>query len=307
MKRQRGVALITALLIVALATTTAVAMVSRQQYDIRRTGNLLQAEQGWLYVQGIEGWAGEILRRDREDDEVDHLGEEWATILPPIPIDGGVLSGELQDRQGRFNLNNLLRRDGQIDEQALAQFQRLLRALSLEPDLAQALADWLDGDIEPRFPGGAEDDIYLGLERPYRSANGPLYSITELRLLNGMDGESYAALLPHVSALPARTRLNVNTASAEVLMSLHEELSQMDAEQLIDERGEGGYESVDAFLQHPALAGREIPAQRIGVGSDYFVVRSQVQFGRVLLEYQSLLHRDNKGQTQLVQRAQGIL
>ena len=307
MPRQDGVALITALLIVALATTVAVAMVSRQHYDIRRTGNLLQAEQGWLYVQGIEGWAGQILRRDREESEIDHPGEDWATLLPPMPVDGGQVAGAIEDLQGRFNLNNLLQQDGSIDEQALQQFTRLLQALALNPELALILADWLDADIEPRFPAGAEDDVYLSHAPAYRAANGPMHSVTELRLLYGMDTDSYLRLLPHVTALPERTAINVNTATVPVLMSLHEELGEMNAEQLLDERGEDGYPDVEAFLQHPALAGLEISPQLVSVASRFFVVRSQVQFGRIFLAYQSLLLRDNDGRVKVIQRAQGIL
>ena len=303
MRRQRGVALITVILIVALATTAAVSMAARQQYDIRRSGNLLQAEQAWLYVQGMEGWAGQILRRDREEGEVDHLDEEWAMVLPPIPVDGGQLSGRLEDRQGRFNLNNLLNA-GEIAPRPLAQFRRLLQVLELDPMLADALADWLDADIEPRFPGGAEDDHYLSLDRPYRTANGPMWEVSELRLIDGVDEEVYQRLLPHVSALPTHTRVNVNTASEAVLMSLSEAIDAPQAEQLVADRGEEGYQGIDEFLQHPALAGVELDEGMIGVGSDYFVLLSQVQYGRLLVSWQSLLQRDASGHTRVVRRGQ---
>ncbi|MFU8836725.1 MAG: type II secretion system minor pseudopilin GspK [Thiohalomonadaceae bacterium] len=306
MRRQNGVALITVILIVALATTVAVSMAAREQYDIRRSGNLLQAEQAWLYVQGIEGWAAHILRRDREDGEVDHLDEDWATVLPPVPVDGGQLSGGLEDLQGRFNLNNLLQA-GQIDEAALQQFRRLLQLLELDPQLAEVLADWLDADIEPRFPAGAEDGHYLGLERPYRSANSPMTSVSELRLLAGMDAEGYQRLAPYLAALPTRSRLNVNTASLPVLMSLAEEIGEREAEQLIADRGEDGYASVNEFLQHSALAGLELAAEQLSVGSEYFMLRSQVQFGRLIVSWQSLLQRDRSGQARVIRRSQASL
>ncbi len=306
MKRQRGVALITVLLLVALATTAAVAMTARQQYDIRRSANLLEADQAMLYVQGMEGWAAQVLRRDREEGEVDHPEEPWATVLPPIPVDGGQLSGMLEDRQGRFNLNNLLR-GGEIDAAWLARFRRLLMVLELDPALAEVLADWLDADIEPRFPHGAEDGHYLGLERPYRSANGALVNIGELRLLDGVDSDIYQRLAPHVTALPGRSRINVNTTTAAVLMALFDGLDEAGAEQLLADRDEDGYQSVNEFLQHPALAGLEVEERSIGVSSGYFVLRSQVQFGRLVVAWQSLLQRGDSGQTRVLQRSQGAL
>lgn len=305
-ERQRGVALITAMLVVALATTAAVAMVSRQQYDIRRTGNLLQAEQAWLYVLGIDDWAGQILRRDREDNGVDHAGEEWATILPPIPIDGGQLAGGIAELQGCFNLNDLVR-DGATEPGALERFRRLLAALELDPVLATVAADWLDADIDPAFPGGAEDESYLQGERPYRAANAPFVSVSELRLLQGMDEEIFAALAPHVCALPSAEPINVNTATAPVLMSLVDGLTEAEAEALIEGRGEEGYADIGTFLQADSLAGRTIPDGLVGVQSSYFVVTSQVLFGRISVSYQSLLRRSATGETRVLMRAQGTL
>lgn len=304
--RERGVALITAMLVVALATTAAVAMVSRQQYDIRRTGNLLQGEQAYLYVLGVDDWASQILRRDREDNAVDYLGEEWATILPPIPVDGGSVSGAIKDRQGCFNLNDLVT-DGVANKADIERFRRLLSALSLDTELATVAADWLDKDINPAFPGGAEDDSYLQLERPYRTANGPFVSVSELRLLKGVDKEVYATLAPHVCALPTRVPINVNTASAPVLMSLADGISDADADALIEGRGDEGYANIDDFRKQSAVAGRTIPPELIGVQSDYFVVTSSVKFGRITVNYQSMIQRSDTGATRILMRAKGTL
>ncbi len=311
---QRGVALITAMLVVALAATAAVAMVSRQQYDIRRTGNLLQGEQAYLYVLGIEGWAGQILRRDREDNRVDHAGEEWATLLPPIPIDGGQLAGGIEELQGRFNLNDLIL-NNEVDAEALARFRRLLAALELNTELAMVVTDWLDPDIDIAFPGGAEDDSYSQGENPYRTANAPFVSVSELRLLKGMsevvnpekNETVYDRLLPHVCALPSRGPINVNTATDPVLMSLAEGLTIADAEALREGRGDEGYADASVFLQADAVAGRTVPEGIIGVMSEYFVVTSQVLFGRITVSYQSMIQRSATGEARVLMRAQGTL
>lgn len=302
-RRQGGVALITAVLVVALASTAAVAMVARQQVDIRHTGNLLEAEQALLYAQGAEDWAAQILKRDRKDNQGDHLGEDWAIVLPPLPVDGGQISGAIEDMQGRFNLNNLIEND---DASALdvERFRNLLLALGLDPDLSNALVDWMDADDQARYPGGAEDTLYLNRERPYRAANRLLASPSELRLVEGFTPEAVALLLPHVAALPGRSTLNVNTASATVLRSLSDQLKAQDAEQL-EANEDKNWKSLADFLAENALAGLNIKQDGLGVESEYFMVTATVMMGRTRLIGYSLLQRNAQGETVAVMRAQG--
>jgi len=306
--RQHGVALITALLVVALATTAAVAMTSRQFLDIRRAANVLEYDQAMLYVVGIEAWAGQILRKDAQESQVDNLDEDWATQLPPIPVDGGQLAGAAEDMQGRFNLNSLLAADGATDEVALERFRRLLASLELEPELADRLADWLDADDETRL-GGAEDVEYLGLERPYRAGNTLLTSPSELALLLGVTPEVMAKLAPYVAALPRDAALNVNTIAADkpqLVMALAPDVTATEAGQVLEARGTEGFTSVQEFLQQPAFAGRNVPAQGLAVASNYFMVTSHVQFGRSVFTTHSLLHRSADGARTLM-RSQGTL
>ncbi len=306
MYRQRGVALITALLVVALATTAAVAMVSRQHLDLRRTENLLGAAQADLYAQAVEDWAAVVLTRDRKDGPIDHPKEDWAIELPPIPVDGGTISGSVVDLDGRFNLNNLTA-EGAAGELARTRFARLLSLLGLDADLLNTTLDWIDGDLDTRFPGGAEDDYYQGLERPYRAANRPFVHISELRLLKGVDGEVYRTLAPHVAALPQGSTINVNTATASVLQCLGPEVSEADAEKLIEGRGDDGFASVDAFMQHEGLAGRTVVPDGLDVKSGYFEVRGLIALGRLERAYRTVIARDESGRTRLIARAQGII
>src|SRR5690606_30105713 len=151
--------------------------------------------------------------------EYDHLGEDWATALQPLPIEGGTIAGRLEDLQGRFNLNNLLEPHGPV------QFQRLLRLLDLDPELAHVVVDWLDSDTNPAFPVGAEDDYYTRSTPPYFAANTAITTPSELMAMQGFDRESYNALAPYVAALPRGTDINVNTASNVVLASLSDNIS----------------------------------------------------------------------------------
>jgi general secretion pathway protein K len=307
---QRGVALIKAMLVVALATSVAVAMVSRQQFDIRRTGNVLQAGQAALYTDGVEAWAAQLLRRDRLDNQVDHAEEDWATILPPIPVEGGSISGAIEDLQGRFNLNSLVVA-GKAEPKAVARFKRLLEALrslnldqaaKLTPELAAVVIDWLDPDQDLTFPGGAEDDIYMNRERPYRSANGPMFSPSELLLLQGVDAEVYALLRPHVATLPVEAKLNVNTATIPVLMSLAQGVTDSDAESLIEDRP---YDNKKDFEAHTVLAGRKLDKDILTIETEHFLIVSQVEYGSLTQQRYSVLQRDAKGEGRILMRAQG--
>ena len=289
---QRGVALVTALLVVSLVTVAAVAMATRQQVDVRRTANLLHGEQAYAHAVSAESWARVVLRRDAKDNDYDVLEDEWATALPPIAVEGGLVSGRVEDRQGRFNLNNLVDSDGEVSEPDLEYFIRLLENLDLEEALADRLIDWLDRDIDVRFPEGAEDQEYLLLELPYRAANRYMSDISELRLVKGFDRNVISLLLPHVTVLPTRTPINVNTATEVVLQALHTELNSGDVGVLIEDRGESGYQNLEEFLEHDALAGLTLDVE-VDVSSDYFRVLTDVQVGQGQARLESLLARDD--------------
>ncbi|MBI5460981.1 MAG: type II secretion system minor pseudopilin GspK [Gammaproteobacteria bacterium] len=306
---QRGVALITALLVVALATVAAVAMASRQQLDVRRTANLLQGDQAYVYAQAVEDWARVVLKRD-ENKQVDSLDEDWAQQLSPIAVPGGQVNGFILDLQGRFNLNNLLNSDGQLSEPDLNYFRTLLRNLELNDQLTAAVLDWIDVDTQTRYEDygdGAEDDFYLSTDVPYRAANREFQSISELRLVRGFDAEVWNKLAPYVCALQGRVALNVNTAAAPLLQALSEDLTQRDAEQLVEERGETGFERLDAFANSPVFASRPLSQAQQGnlaINSSYFLVRSEIGVGSARARVFSVLQRASNGATTLT-RTQG--
>lgn len=301
---QTGVALVTALLVTAIATVTAVSMAARQQLDLRRTANVLDTDQAYLFALGVESWAQQILIRDRKDSDIDHLKEDWATILPPIAVEGALLSGSIEDLQGRFNLNNLIQ-NGAASEKDIQQFKRLLQALGLDTRIALAIVDWMDTDEELSFPDGAEDNEYLGGIPPYRTPNRPMASPSELLRVQGVDRKTYETLAPHVTALPMRTTINVNTATAPVLMSLLEGMSQSEAEQLIEARGDEGYKNIDAFMNQDVLKEKKENIGGISVASNFFMVSANVRLERAQTRLFSLLSRNSDASAQVVMRAQG--
>jgi len=279
-------------------------MAVRQQIDIRRTTNTLELDQALLYVEGVEAWAGLILKRDLKDGDTDSLDEAWATPVPPIPVDGGQLAGSMEDMQARFNLNSLVK-DGKVNNLAFERFQRLLSALELPVELADAVVDWLDADDDVRM-GGAEQVEYLSLQPPYRASNGLMASPSELLLVKGMRPEIYAKLLPYVSVLPEAASLNVSTTQKrELIMCLADGIDKGTAEQVLGNRGNAGFTSKDDFTKDPLLEPFNIGQDGIDVKSSYFMVTSHVQVGRSVYTTYSLLKRSSAG-TQTVMRAQGI-
>tara|TARA_B100000029_G_scaffold511476_1_gene605630 strand:+ start:1673 stop:2599 length:927 start_codon:yes stop_codon:yes gene_type:complete len=302
-KNDSGAALLTAMLVVALGTVIAVNMMWSTSLDLRRTTSALANDQGLLYLQGAEAWAGDILRADLiEAGNSDHLGEQWAAELPPIPIDGGLISGRLEDLHSKFNLNNLVY-GGNVDEFSQIQFERLLALLGLDPRLAGVVIDWIDPDIDVTFPYGGEDNVYTGRLPPYRTANSIITTPTELLAISGIDRDSYRTLLPYVTAIPTGSTLNVNTASEYILASLSDDIDINLGTQLVQERGLAGFVDINSRFQQ--LVEPEI-FSRISTISRYFLLTATVTLGTHQFTMYSLLERDSSGIVRSMFRSMGV-
>jgi len=263
--QQRGVALVTTLLMVALITVTVTVMATNQQRSIQ----LAQNRQTQLQLRNLAG-AGEkfamaVLRRDRQEGDrnnSDSTEDFWAQSLPPVPVDGATVEGCVIDLGGKFNLNNLVDENGNPDNIEFQVFERLLTALTIDSIKAAAVLDWIDSNIDVTGADGAEDDFYTGQTPSYRAANGLMVSPTELLLVKGFrvtdEGglDDYDVLLPHISTLPQGTAINVNTASSAVLASLAphmpaiaDEVKVVDDEYWLDYPGcPGGGGLLDSLL-----------------------------------------------------------
>lgn len=297
-------ALIAALLIAAIVALLGTALGRQQQIDIHRSGNLFMASQADAYDDAIADWSVLILEKDARESRQDSRNEAWATLLPPLPIDDGVLAARLEDLQGRFNLNRLLL-SGTAGQLAQRRLERLLAVLELPASLADAILDWLDADTNAR-PGGAEDDFYSRGEPPYRAANQPLGDISELRLVRGMTQAYYARLSPHVCALPGSATLNVNTATPAVLSALLPDGTPGDVTALVAQQNAGGFASVENFQQHE-IFGEEAPAATgLGVASGYFLLHARTLIDQLPSARRYLLHRDRQGRVAIVWRQQEL-
>jgi len=333
---QSGAALVIALMIFGLCAALIVAMKSEFELFYQRGSNSFLAEQSAAYLRGAEDLASLALVVDHDIDSTrapevvrDDLTEIWAQPTTPYPLDdGGMLQGNIEDLQGRFNLNNLSGEaaDGGDENSAIprftaeqAQFVRLLQTFD-DPVLSQqeaivvteSLRDWLDQDNIPR-PYGAEDDYYYGQTPAYRAANRDLVSVTELRAVANVTPDLYLALQPWVTVLPAGTKLNIHTAPAQVLRSLNADddltpLREEEAYALVSLRQEVGFGNLADFLAQPSFVDK--PHDKLesvlGERSSYFLLSAVVEVADRTTRLYSVLHR-NERRVEALARSAGEL
>lgn len=304
--RQKGVALITMLLIFTLVVILISSAVARMSLDIRKTGYHLQRTQAYQYALGGEALARQLLFKDWQQDKAegtaDHQGDAWYKEFQFQP-DNGSMRVIIRDLESRFNLNNLIDSDGKAQPQLETQLQRLLQQLLLPTNASAQIIDWLDTDTQPRG-ARSEDVYYLSQEPAYRSADGPIADVSELRALTIFEAKELETLLPELAALPPGTPINPNTASKAVLASLHKDLK---AEQVISGREQlpKGFTSNQEFLAHPSTAGIDFSDINIDVHSQYFEVWTAAKFQEQTVYLRTLIWRDpDTGELQTLHRSQ---
>ncbi len=322
LRRQRGVALIIALILVALATILATKLTFDGWIEQRRTVTVLAAEQAVHFAMGAEALAADVLAQDKQNSSQDTLAESWAQPTQPLPLtpendaEGepiGTLQGVIEDMQGRFNLNNLGRvgTDGKPDPQPLEQFQRLLVAAGVEAKWAGIARDWIDADDQPGSPDGAEDSVYTSQTPPYRTGNWPMTSASELMNLPGFGADRYRKIAPYVVALPTATAaINICTAPALVLESLAENLNgeySGSPEVLVAGRKGGCFPDKPTFTNILGQAVASKIADRFDDKTAYFRLTTRVTLGTTEFTLYSLLLRGNGGKVTPLLRTFGTI
>ncbi len=283
----KGIALIAALFIVALAATTAAFLLSQQSLWAQQVENLRDQAQAANIARAGINWARFILAEDQ--NEVDHMQEAWAESRFGLPVENGKISVSVSDAQALFNLNNLVRED-KLSEPDLQAFQRLLASLNLPADLALAVADSVDENSEANYPGGAEDLDYLGADPPYRAPNRALIDVDDLIRVKGFDAKTVDLLKPFVTALPEPTAINVNTAPAQVLAAVIPGLSLTEAKSLVEARANRFFSNMKELKQDlPDVT--QLPQASLGVTSQHFKIFARAEFGRARVNSETLVAR----------------
>jgi len=305
---QSGVALVMALLVVAIAALLAYGLSSQALIDVTRANTLARSEESRQLALGMEDWAMAILHQQLlSGEQYDSRLQPWASPLPPMPVQGGIVTGQIDDLNGRFNLNSVLKENnGGRDPVAMERFSRLLAVLELPPSIADAVADWVDPDSTVQG-AGAEDLEYLRADPPYRAANRPMVHVAELRWVSGVTPEIYQRLREHVAAIPTGSFINLNTATAPLWRSLDPALSDELAERLSN-RGRAQYTTQQEAFAELEAAGVMLPPDRklsLGVRSQYFLAQAQVRVGDHQTRYYSLIQRTREGE-RVLQRSRGL-
>jgi general secretion pathway protein K len=315
LRRQRGVAVITALLLTTLAITIVASLFWQQQVQVRSIENQrLQLQKQWI-LRGALDWTRLILREDARYSTIDHLGEPWAVSLAETRLDQYVengkadadipdaaISGGIVDAQARFNLSNLVV-NGSIRAAEVALFGRLLSNLQLNPSLAQATAGMMVAAQKEGMEsgtgadktgqtgdqtGGASKVASAGTQKTLQIAY-----VDDLLAVPGFTPEAVAKLKDFVIVLPDTAQINLNTAPAEVLASAVGTLSVSAVAALIAGREKLPYNTREDFMKllpgpdRDRLGG----SGQFGVSTNYFLINGNVRLNRAALEMQALIKR----------------
>ncbi|CAE6882653.1 COG3156 Type II secretory pathway [Vibrio sp. B1REV9] len=322
-KRQRGVALIIVLMLLAIMATIAASMSERLFLQFQRGSNQINYQQAYWYSLGVEALAKVGIEQSYKDSDTINLSQPWAIKEQVYPLDYGQASGKIIDKQACYNLNVLASvqpAGEQTTRPYLVQvLQRMLEEADVEPYQAEVIADsaweYVDSDNTVRSTTGVEDSTYEAMKPAYLPPNGLMADVSELRAIYQVSGDIYQKIAPLVCAIPTDDwRLNVNTIEVEqapILVAMFTPgLNNSDAVQLIEKRPFDGWDSVDEFLAESELAGLSDDVKKnakgyLSVDSAYFELDAQVLVDESRVRIRSLLQSTNRETVTVVRRRFG--
>jgi general secretion pathway protein K len=324
--RQRGIAMLTAIILVAVAAIVGTAIGWQSQLAARRGIAVFTVAQSLAVAKGAEAFAGYLLKTSRQKSQQPVApNQDWAKHIGPLEIDAGVvLEAALEDQAGKFNLNSVVMSaaGGPVptapndpsapgstplvkNQDAVDQFEALLASLNIDTSYAARLVDWIDTDDQPLSSGGAEDSFYLTQQPPHRALNLPLTSVSEL-LAMGMDRSSYEKLAPFITALPPDTKLNICTAPGEVLDAVAGVHTFAGDPNMVAQRRQFNcYPDQTAFLSIALAARHNYLQSHVGTDSHYFRLRAWITIGTTRFTLYSLINQDAGGQIRPILRTFG--
>ena len=308
-RTQRGAAILMAMLTVTLVATFAAAAMWQQWRAVEvEQAERARVQSAWV-LNGALDWARLILKEDARSGGVDHLAEPWAVPLQEARLstflaadkstsateaaaaESAFLSGQIVDLQSLLNVSNLLEA-GKLSVPGQLSFQRLFELLGLPLSQLASFAENL------RFASDIGTDNRSGAQAPLMPQR------VEQLVWLGLPASTLAALLPYITLLPARTKVNLNTAGAQVIYASIPGLSLADAQGLVAQRERSHFRTLgDAIKLLPA---RETELSEGGdVRSRFFEVNGRLRLDRVVVQERSVLQRDGQEVTTL-QRERGV-
>ncbi len=311
-------ALLVAIVIFAMATTIAAAITYNKMMAARRAAATFTMEQALQAGMAAEALAAMALEADGAKPTT-NTAQDWAQVQPPIEIEGtGIwIQAQVEDLQGRFNLNSVVKWDApantfDADQHQVEVFRNLLQTLDIDTRYADLLVDWIDPDIAPSANNGGEDTLYMSQNPPYRPPNTFITHTSELLALPGFGREAYAKIAPYVTALPNDVPFNVCTGSGPAMdATLHDPASQQQfgnqtPDAIAQLRQNGCWPGKAAYLNgisDPQNRG-EVD-RRTDEKSSWFRLRTNIRIGTTEFVLYSVLFREAGNKIRTVQRSFG--
>lgn len=300
LSKQRGVAIVTALLLASLAITMVMNLFGQQNVQIRSIENQrFQLQKQWV-MRGAIDWARLILREDAKSNRADYLGEPWSVPLENTPLDqyvdngqtseessSATLSGHIIDAQSRLNLTNLAP-TGVIDQPSVSAFEKLLSAQGLDPSLAAPVAKLVASTRSQATQFNKDGTVKVAAVPAKFLA---LTQVDDLLILQGFTPEAVAKLKDLVVFLPVATPININTASAQVISARIAEMSLSDAQQLVISRDRAYFRNLVDLRARWTNKVQPPTSKLVNTQTNYFIVHGHVQLGRSSLEADALVER----------------
>jgi general secretion pathway protein K len=311
---QRGVALLVAIVMFAIATTVAAAITYNKAMAARRAAATFTLEQALQAGMAAEALAAIALEDDGKNSKTTP-DKAWAQPFGPVEIEGtGVwIQGQVEDLTSRFNLNTLVKWNGppvnmfEANAEQVQVFRKLLESLKIDQNYADLMVDWIDTDIAPQATSGGEDTLYLTQTPPYRPPNTFIMHPSEILAMPGFGAERYALLAPFITALPVDVKVNPCTASGLMIdVAMNDNQQEFQLQDMNSLRKSGCYPTiqvaanrvVDPNLKTQAMA-------RLDEKSSWFRLRTNIRIGTAEFVLYSVLFRQQNNRVRTVQRSFG--
>ena len=318
---QRGVALISVLLAVAVCVILASEMLMQQSLQVKRVQNLFERQQAYWYARGSEHFVKALLKKIVDEDKgVIHLEQNWAMTGMSFPVPDGLIEGQIFDLQSCFNVNTLY--DPDLDNAKRQEhkkvFVRYLDLLDItsdnsSEDLANNIYDWLDPDDYPVGAVGYDGDMYTSMTFPYLAANSPFAHENELRLVYGFDAIVMAQLDEGICVIPDHSKfeVNVNTIDAEnpIILAAILDVDVDKAKEILSQRPEKGFEKASDFLEIKELKElknlSQIDTSQLTVNSKFFKLVTNAYYNDMRFDLTSVMQLNEQNEIQVIARRFG--
>jgi general secretion pathway protein K len=315
--RQRGVALLATLILTLAVTIILGNIFYRHQIEVSQAAGSLHSDQAILLAISAESWARDLVSGENDDLKTDHFEEDWAQAIPFLPVDGGSVAGCIVDLQSRFNLNSLssytvspLQREMNGTNMGHARtWENLLQSLDYAVDSSRVavIIDWLDKDDSAINSSGAERSEYSIYDPPRFPHNNLISDVGELAAMEGYSLRDVQLLSPWITALPALTPVNINTASEQMLLALSGDMGMEFVELVVSGRPYNKLTEFYRVLNQYLMIGEpqvqlRWPTTLVDVKTAFFQLNIEVTLGQSKLQVKSIMQRKGSGAPVVISR-----